>query len=244
MLVARFPEFDHQGERLLLKLPPALWHDKSSAAKDLLMRLMCYDPEQRMSAAEALRHEWLAEFRWVDVEMAGPHVEGDDGMMLHQKQSCDESIGHKSSSSEAEYQNSTISLRPGSLFPTHQTTYQSNITYHEGGGGRNQDSDRTVGYSNMITYDMHLPLLPLLQLQRYYLKNNSVINFDRNIVGCFTQAEQHYSNSPEISKHIREAASMCRKEISESTKMLRKVTRFYSIAPSISPLPPPSPPLC
>jgi serine/threonine protein kinase len=169
MLVARFPEFDHQGERLLLKLPPTLWHDKSSAAKDLLKRLMCYDPEQRLSAAEALRHEWLAEYRWVDVEMAGPgpNSERDDGMLLSRKQSCDESIGHKSSSSDAEYQNSTISLRPGFLFPTHQSTYQSNITYHDGVNQEHSNEQRTVGYSNMITYDMHLPLLPLLQLQRF-----------------------------------------------------------------------------
>lgn len=164
MLVARFPEFDHQEERLLLKLPQTLWHDKSPAAKDLLKRLMCYDPEQRMSAAEVLRHEWLAEFRLIDLAMAGPILDRDDGMVLSRKQSCDESIGHKFSA-ESEYQNSTISLRPGALFPTHQTTYQSNITYHEGEG--NQESDRAVGYPNVITYDMHLPLLPLLQLQRY-----------------------------------------------------------------------------
>ena len=74
MLVAKFPEFEHHPSgRLTLKLPPSLWSDKSEVAKDLIQRLMCYDPEKRMTAYEALHHEWLGEFRWSDIEVGGPN---------------------------------------------------------------------------------------------------------------------------------------------------------------------------
>lgn len=73
MLVARFPEFErHPSGRLTLKLPQSLWSDKTALAKDLIQRLMCYEPESRITAYEALHHEWLGEFRWSDIEVAGP----------------------------------------------------------------------------------------------------------------------------------------------------------------------------
>lgn len=153
MLVARFPEFDRDQDRLILKLPPALWHDKSPAAKDLLSKLMFYDPERRMTAAEALRHEWLAEYRWIDEEVAGPGA----GNMLSEEESYDESIGHKSST-ETEYINSTtVSLRHGSLFPS-QANFSSQARFDGKQEGR--------GYHN-LGHGTHLPLIPLLQLQRY-----------------------------------------------------------------------------
>jgi serine/threonine protein kinase len=163
MLVARFPEFDHQPrDHLLLKLPPTLWQDKTPAAKNLLLRLMCYEPDRRMTAAEALRHEWLQEYRWVDIEAARPEVGVLSGVgdglekapsLLSEKQSCDESIGGESTSSESQYISSTISLRPAMLLLPHlQQTFSSQMTPRESQGG----------YQSKL----HLPLLLLLQLQR------------------------------------------------------------------------------
>jgi serine/threonine protein kinase len=185
MLVARFPEFDHQPrDHLVLKLPPALWQDKTQAARDLLQRLMCYEPTQRMTAAEALRHEWLGEYRWSDIETAAPVAEGlvqlsdylpsaggGEAMrkvhsVLSEKQSCDESIGgHSTSSSDSQYFNSTVSLRPPQLFPHLQhTPFPSQLmtatTPLPGYDGESQ----TGGYPSML----QLPLLLLLQLQRSF----------------------------------------------------------------------------
>ncbi|KAK4048186.1 hypothetical protein OIV83_004891 [Microbotryomycetes sp. JL201] len=38
---------------------PATWDDISETCKDFVRRLLTYDPERRMTAAEALRHPWL-----------------------------------------------------------------------------------------------------------------------------------------------------------------------------------------
>ena len=48
MLVARFPEFEQDvSGTVLLRLPPALWDDVSSEAKDLIRLLMNTNPAAR-----------------------------------------------------------------------------------------------------------------------------------------------------------------------------------------------------
>lgn len=48
MLVARFPEFEQDGSgNVLLRLPPTLWDDVSSDAKDLIRLLMNTNPAAR-----------------------------------------------------------------------------------------------------------------------------------------------------------------------------------------------------
>jgi serine/threonine protein kinase len=72
MLVARFPEFDHNvghTGRLVLRLPPALWSDKSSEAKLLIQGLMCYETDVRLTAMDAMKHPWLREYRIGDIEL-------------------------------------------------------------------------------------------------------------------------------------------------------------------------------
>ena len=71
MLVARFPEFDHNVGyvgRKVLRLPEALWSHISQEAKSLIQSLMCHETDVRITAAEALRHDWLGEYRVVEEE--------------------------------------------------------------------------------------------------------------------------------------------------------------------------------
>lgn len=66
MLVAHFPEFDRNvGKvgRVVLRLPPHLWRDISSEAKTLVQGLLCYESDVRMTAADAMRHEWIGHFK-------------------------------------------------------------------------------------------------------------------------------------------------------------------------------------
>ncbi len=65
MLVARFPEFqqDPVTRRVVLKLSSQLWGGISSAAKDLVSRLMDTNQHSRLTTGGALLHEWLAEHR-------------------------------------------------------------------------------------------------------------------------------------------------------------------------------------
>jgi serine/threonine protein kinase len=38
------------------------WSNMSDKAKDLITKLLIYDPDQRPSAEEALKHPWIQEF--------------------------------------------------------------------------------------------------------------------------------------------------------------------------------------
>ena len=35
------------------------WNDVSDKAKDLIRKLLCVDPEERLSATYALKHPWI-----------------------------------------------------------------------------------------------------------------------------------------------------------------------------------------
>lgn len=48
---------------MVLRLPPALWDDVSSEAKDLIRSLMNANPQARYTAALALQHPWLSQYR-------------------------------------------------------------------------------------------------------------------------------------------------------------------------------------
>lgn len=72
MLVARFPEFDRDHGIVRLRLPDALWRNKSRDVKDLISSLMTHDPVRRLTARLALQHVWLAEFREEDRNLPFP----------------------------------------------------------------------------------------------------------------------------------------------------------------------------
>ena len=65
MLVARFPEFEKEPEtgKIVLRLPPALWDNVSTNAKELIRSLMNSNPAARLTVAGALQHPWLGEYR-------------------------------------------------------------------------------------------------------------------------------------------------------------------------------------
>lgn len=67
MLVARFPVFEVDNRftppRLKLSLPNELFRNISNEAKDLLLSLMNFDPNDRMTAKGSLAHPWLKNFR-------------------------------------------------------------------------------------------------------------------------------------------------------------------------------------
>ena len=65
MLVARFPEFEQVPEtgKIVLRLPPALWDNVSTNAKELIRSLMNSNPAARLTVAGALQHPWLGEYR-------------------------------------------------------------------------------------------------------------------------------------------------------------------------------------
>ena len=45
----------------------------------------------------------------------------------------------------------------------------------------------------------------------------------RSIADCFKEAHESYADIPEVATQIRKGAALCRQQLMESTKMLRKV---------------------
>lgn len=71
MLVARFPEFEQdQTGKVVVKLPPALWNNISSEAKDLIRSLMNTNVAARLTAASTLMHPWLGKHRVTQDELS------------------------------------------------------------------------------------------------------------------------------------------------------------------------------
>ena len=68
MLVAHFPEFDRnigKPGRIVLRLPPHLWKDISSEAKNLVQGLLCYEVDVRLTATDAMNHIWIDHYNEV-----------------------------------------------------------------------------------------------------------------------------------------------------------------------------------
>lgn len=72
MLVARFPEFelDISANVYRLRLPDALWSEKSSEAKDLVRGLMTVNPTHRMTIYQVLQHPWMREYCMTEQEIS------------------------------------------------------------------------------------------------------------------------------------------------------------------------------
>mmetsp|Transcript_3564 Transcript_3564/g.5547 ORF Transcript_3564/g.5547 Transcript_3564/m.5547 type:complete len:880 (+) Transcript_3564:126-2765(+) len=227
MLVARFPEFDHnvgRPGRMVLRLPPALWSDKSAEAKSLIQGLMCYETDVRLGASDALRHEWLDSFR---VQNASQRTMNSSHVSPHGSPSgnvmdmilCDRYTQDGRMPTPQDKSNyrlpSGVSLPKHPLNPSGHDSAAPPLPLWDAG----RDMGLTVGPGNGLGTvhpgqysgaEGHLPLAPLLHLQK-------------NIAGCFENASKHYAHNQELSSHVRAAAVMCRQQISDSTKMLRKI---------------------
>ena len=67
ILIGGYPPFDNKDQKVkfsLIKKGAYKFHEKywghvSEEVKSLVVSLLCVDPEKRLSAAEALQHEWM-----------------------------------------------------------------------------------------------------------------------------------------------------------------------------------------
>lgn len=66
MVVSGYPPFGGQQAELLQKIrtgtyhmAPERWRHVSRAGRDFVRKLLVIDPVKRMSAEEALKHEWM-----------------------------------------------------------------------------------------------------------------------------------------------------------------------------------------
>lgn len=217
MLVARFPEFeqDHTG-KVVVKLNPALWGNVSNEAKDLIRGLMNTNSAARLTAAAALMHPWLGRYRATQEELSRVSVasydlsralqdeeerlEALERERARQQQQQQQQRGPLNSIGEVDENISNDMEISASGVPVHQQAMVVRVGNNAGGeAGKGQPGNNES-----------LQLAPLLHLQR-------------SIAECFEEVHTSYKDLPEVASEIRQGATLCRDQLTESTKMLRKV---------------------
>lgn len=194
MLVARFPEFEQDSTgKIVVKLPPALFGNISNEAKDLIRSLMNTNPGARLTAGGALLHPWLGRYRSTPDELTRLSVATSD---LSQHLQEEEDGLAMDEESHAQSEESAPEITAGGTVVHHQAMV---LRQH----------DNAARSNNGFGPDQ-LQLSPLLHLQR-------------SVALCFEQAHAQYQEYPEVAAQVRRGAVLCRQQLVESTKMLRKV---------------------
>jgi serine/threonine protein kinase len=138
MLVARFPEFEQDASgKVVVRLPPALWNDISSDAKELIRGLMNTNPAARLTMSNVLQHKWLGQYRSTTEELTALSLQNYD-------------MGSKLQDEEGTMDTST---------GDEDTT----LVVHKNGNGQ-YFSNSEGGSSDTVTENF--PVGPLLHLQR------------------------------------------------------------------------------
>lgn len=195
MLVARFPEFEQDiTGKVVVKLPPMLWNNISTEAKELIRGLMNTNPNARLTMQSVLMHPWLAQYRMTEKQLA--ELAGRTSEFSHQLQEEEDEVAMEEGRN-SDAQDAVPELTAGGAVIHHHAMVV-------------RQNDQRSGTNNGGQPGMELKLAPLLHLQR-------------SIATCFEEAHRHYQDYPEVAAQVRRGAALCRQQLVESTKMLRKV---------------------
>lgn len=196
MLVARFPEFEQDPMgKVVVKLPPALFNNISTEAKDLIRSLMNTNPQARLTAGGALMHPWLGKYGCTNEELTNQSVATSD-LSQHLQEEEDGLAMDEESNPD-----------PAQAVP--EITAGGRVVHHQAMVVRQHDNARSNATGNGFGPEQ-LQLTPLLHLQR-------------SIAACFEEAHAQYQEYPEVAAQVRRGAVLCRQQLVESTQMLRKV---------------------
>jgi serine/threonine protein kinase len=208
MLVARFPEFEQDiTGKVVVRLPPALWDPISGAAKDLIRGLMNTNPAARLTMANVLQHPWLGPFRATREELTALSMQSYE-------------LGRGLAEEEASFfgaANKNAELLSATAAGHHQQEAKAVIAHN-----RNEASTSQSATGSEDPVSENFPVGPLLHLQR-------------GIAQCFDEAHAYYAHMPEVATKVRKGAALCRHQLTESTKMLRKVEQTAAAVLGIFP---------
>jgi hypothetical protein len=212
MLVARFPEFEQdQTGKVVVKLNPALWGNVSNEAKDLIRSLMNTNPAARLTMASTLQHPWLGRYRATQEEISRTAVASYDLSQSLQEEEARLEALEKERARHARQQNAQHTLNGIGEMENDQAEdleiSASGVPVHH----QAMVVRVPIGVEpGNVTGEQQLHLAPLLHLQR-------------SIAECFEEVHASYKDLPEVASEIRQGAALCRDQLTESTKMLRKV---------------------
>eukprot|EP00428_Durinskia_dybowskii_P078564 CAMPEP_0170361836 /NCGR_PEP_ID=MMETSP0117_2-20130122/4014_1 /TAXON_ID=400756 /ORGANISM="Durinskia baltica, Strain CSIRO CS-38" /LENGTH=931 /DNA_ID=CAMNT_0010616219 /DNA_START=249 /DNA_END=3044 /DNA_ORIENTATION=- len=211
MLVARFPEFEQDMTgKVVVKMNPALWGNVSNEAKDLIRGLMNTNPAARLTMSSALMHPWLGRYRATQEEISRTAVASYDlNRAIQEEESRLEAIERERQRVQSRQRGVLNSVgEVDETIPEDMEITASGVPVHHqamvvrvGNGGAE---------ANAAGDGKQLQLAPLLHLQR-------------SIAECFDEVHAAYKDLPDVASEVRQGASLCREQLTESTKMLRKV---------------------
>jgi len=224
MLVARFPEFEQDPTgKIVVKLSPGLWGNVSSDAKDLIRSLMNTNPAARLSMASTLMHPWLGRYRATQEELSRVSVVNYDlNRRLQEEESRLEAEERKARAAANKHNNRPQQAQQGQNNKLNslgeldvidediediEINSSGVVVHHQAMVVRGAGTEAVVA---TIKPDAGIQLAPLLHLQR-------------SIATCFDEVHASYQDMPEVASEIREGASLCREQLTQSLKMLRKV---------------------
>ena len=90
-------------------------------------------------------------------------------------------------------------------------------------------------HTHTDTHTQTLSFNPLsLTYTQHTLSHTLTDTLYRSIADCFKEAHESYADIPEVATQIRKGAALCRQQLMESTKMLRKVSEAHTFCYSLS----------
>ena len=191
-----------------MRLEGDLWEVASPQAKDLIRRLMAFEPEKRLSVAEVLHHPWLQTDPVVAASLAiGPPLPAVPPAAP--RVPCIESSADRTTMRLCTDLSARLVVSPsgtpvvpdllrGPAMPTRPPMPP------DGDDG----SVFTPGEALIVVPQFEVDALQKLQ---------------RSIASCLHSALCACAHEPAISSNIRKSAVLCREQLLQSTKLLRKI---------------------
>lgn len=225
MLVARFPEFEQDPTgKIVVKLSPGLWGNVSSDAKDLIRSLMNTNPAARLSMASALMHPWLGRYRATQEELSRVSVVNYD---LNRK------LQEEETRLEAEERKARAAANRHNNRPAHaQHGQQQQKLNNVGELDIDEDTeDVEINASGVVVHHQAMvvrgagteAVATIAKADPAGIQLAPLLHLQRSIATCFDEVHASYQDMPEVASEIREGASLCRDQLTQSLKMLRKV---------------------
>ncbi|CAM9223814.1 unnamed protein product [Chrysoparadoxa australica] len=231
MLSARFPEFHMVGGKQYIRMTGPLWEHASEEAKDLIRGLMAADPSVRTTIHQVLVHPWLAGIskdEGLPAPMPQPPLSTCCNNTQPSRVEMMETPPHPQLHKTA--QGLTVESLQLPLPPTAET-----MSSNDGQGA----ATGTATSGSLTLPQQHAEHCPLAGLAvqpkqqgagGYHQELNiaPLFHLHNSISQCMETAVESYIETPAAAASLRESAVLCRENLVQSTKLLRKIEHTAS----------------
>ena len=242
MLVARFPEFEQDSSgKIVVKLSPSLWGSVSSEAKDLIRSLMNTNPAARLTMGSTLMHPWLKQYRATQEELSRVAVSSYD--LSRKLQEEETRLAEVERQARAAVAHANHMQSQGMR---EEPTASNHVEMHRIDSDSAEDIELTstgavvhhqamVVVRNNLSDPLSEAVVPATKNPDHGIQLAPLLHLQRSIATCFDEVHASYKDLPEVASEIREGASLCREQLTQSMKMLRQVEQTAAAVLSMFP---------